>query len=143
MMKDPINRTKKMEIAMVKFIKFGLIGFSNTALTFGTYAFLVFIFDINYIVANIFGYLLGMVNSYIWNKNWVFRVNGNQIRFFIKFAIVNIVMVSINSLSLFLLVNTLHIDKMLSLIFVIGGVTVINFYLIKKWTFSQKGFRVG
>lgn len=123
---------------MIKLLKFGFIGIINTLITIGSYAFLVYITGLNFLIANIIGYLLGMVNSFIWNKNWVFQVKETHSIYYIKFIIVNLAMLGLNSLGLYFLVTSLHFNKLLSQILVVGCVTIINFFLTKKWTFSPK-----
>lgn len=62
---------------MGAFVKFGIVGLGNTLITIGSYHVFVYL-GLNYILANVISYLLGMMNSYYWNKNWVFRVKPNE-----------------------------------------------------------------
>ena len=32
---------------------------------------------LDYAVANTLGYILGLINSFVWNRTWVFRTGGN------------------------------------------------------------------
>ncbi len=66
---------------MEKFLKFGLVGIFNTLITIISYIILVK-FGMNYLVANIISYLIGVANSYYWNKNWVFQSNSKTYQFF-------------------------------------------------------------
>jgi putative flippase GtrA len=122
---------------MKRFIKFGLIGVINTAITIISYSFFVYIMDINYILANIIAYMLGMINSFIWNKNWVFRVKESDLSIYLRFLIVNLAMLGFNTLGLFILVNTFQLNKLISQIAVVGLGMVINFFLTKTWAFAQ------
>jgi putative flippase GtrA len=122
---------------MERFIKFGLIGVINTAITIISYSFFVYIMDINYILANIIAYMLGMINSFIWNKNWVFRVKESDLSIYLRFLIVNLAMLGFNTLGLFILVNTFQLNKLISQIAVVGLGMVINFFLTKTWAFAQ------
>ena len=70
-------------------MKFGLVGILNTFITIGSYMLLVYL-GINYLLANVIGYILGVINSFYWNKNWVFKVSSNQRNIFMKFVIVNL-----------------------------------------------------
>lgn len=123
---------------MKKLIKFGFVGIINTAITIGSYAFLVYFVRMNFIIANIIGYLLGMINSYIWNKNWVFQVTESYISTYIKFVVVNIAMLGFNSFCLYILVNIYSLNKLISQIIVVGLGMIINFILTKTWIFAQK-----
>ena len=70
---------------MKRFIKFGLIGVLNTLITISSYMLLVYL-GVYYILANIIGYSLGIINSFYWNKNWVFQVSSKQRNIFMKFV---------------------------------------------------------
>jgi putative flippase GtrA len=123
---------------MLQLIKFGIIGFLNTSITLSTYALLVYVVGVNFLLANIIGYLLGGINSYIWNKNWVFQVREHRFSFYVKFIIVNVAMLGLHTLGLFILVELLDLQKMISQIIVVGLVMVINFFLTKTWSFATR-----
>src|SRR5437763_3238355 len=90
-----------------KFLKFGVVGIINTLFTIGFYTLFIYL-GMNYIIANILSYFIGMLNSFIWNKKWVFQVQSGNISIFVKFVIVNLITLSFNTLCLFILVNQLH-----------------------------------
>ena len=123
---------------MEKFLKFGVVGIINTLITIGFYTLFVYL-GMNYIIANILSYFIGMLNSFIWNKKWVFQVQSGNISTFVKFVIVNLVTLSFNTLCLFILVNQLHLHTSVAQILSTGAGLVINFVLNKKWTFDEKG----
>ncbi|MBN1326607.1 MAG: GtrA family protein, partial [Candidatus Cloacimonetes bacterium] len=71
--------------------KFGLVGVCNTLITLGTIFLLMKIGRVHYIPANIVGYTLGFLNSFILNKIWTFRSKSVFFvefrRFFLIFAV--------------------------------------------------------
>ncbi|PEY34073.1 sugar translocase [Bacillus cereus] len=121
---------------MEKFLKFGLVGIFNTLITIISYIILVK-FGMNYLVANIISYLIGVANSYYWNKNWVFQSNSKNLSIFLKFMIVNLIVLAFNTISLFILVDKLLYNEFIAQIFAIGIGMMINFFLNKIWTFNQ------
>jgi putative flippase GtrA len=121
-----------------KLLKFGFIGIINTVITIVSYGFMVYILKMNFILANIVAYVLGMINSYIWNKNWVFQVKDSNFLIYVKFLVVNLSMLGFNTLGLFILVNTFNLNKLISQILMVGIVMIINFLLSKTWTFAPK-----
>ncbi|QCJ44141.1 GtrA family protein [Bacillus sp. S3] len=123
---------------MKKLMKFGFIGIINTAITIASYAFFVYVLGMNFILANIFAYLLGMFNSYIWNKNWVFQVKESNFLIYVKFITVNLAVLGLNSLGLFILVDTFQFNEFISQVLVVGLSMIVNFILTKTWTFAQK-----
>jgi putative flippase GtrA len=122
---------------MVQFLKFGAVGILNTLITIGTYSVLVY-FNLNYITANVIGYALGVLNSYYWNKNWVFGTNQTQKSMFIKFVLVNLITLGFNTLILYLLVQHAGLNLFLSQLIATGIGLLFNYILNKKWTFNFK-----
>lgn len=121
---------------MEKFLKFGLVGIFNTLITIISYIILVKL-GMNYLIANIISYLIGVANSYYWNKNWVFRSNSKNLSVFLKFLTVNLIVLAFNTVSLFILVDKLLYNEFIAQIFAIGIGMMINFFLNKIWTFNQ------
>ncbi|MGI6536984.1 MAG: GtrA family protein [Caldicoprobacterales bacterium] len=78
---------KKTEIQLVKF---GLIGFFNTALDFGIFALLSKATDLLPEVSHVISYSCGVINSYFWNRTWTFHKKGRSHPMeFAKFVLVN------------------------------------------------------
>ncbi|HFK1755214.1 TPA: GtrA family protein [Bacillus cereus] len=122
---------------MNKFLKFSLIGIINTLITMISYIILVE-FGVNYLVANCFAYLIGIINSYYWNKNWVFEFKNKEISLFLKFLTVNLIVLIFNTIILFILVDKLFINKFISQLFSISVGMIMNFSLHKLWTFNKQ-----
>lgn len=121
---------------MRELIKFGVVGVGNTVLTIIFFNIFVF-FQINFLIANIIAYFIGMLNSYHWNKTWVFKANQAQREAFYKFIIVNLFVLGINNLVLYFGVNMLHFSPFISQMMgtVVG--MAVNFLLNRSWTFKK------
>jgi putative flippase GtrA len=61
----------------IQLIKYGVIGVMNTLITLVTFYLLNTVAGVPYGVANVVGYVLGVVNSFLWNRNWVFKTKNN------------------------------------------------------------------
>ena len=70
------NQVKKTSIQLVKYM---LIGASNTLITFIVFVVLNSFLGVNFYVSNIIGYIAGVVNSFVWNKTWVFKTRGKAV----------------------------------------------------------------
>lgn len=68
------NEAKK---TFVQLLKYGVIGVSNTLITLVVFYVINTLMGLDYAVANTLGYILGLINSFVWNRNWVFRTGGN------------------------------------------------------------------
>lgn len=108
-----------------QFVKFCIVGVSNTVLTLSVIFLLMRVFEVNYIIANMVGYLLGVVNSFLWNKRWTFRSKGPLGRESVAFGLVFAVSYVIQLGGLVLLKEVVHVDiaQILSLVLF----SVVNF----------------
>lgn len=68
------NEAKK---TFVQLLKYGVIGVSNTLITLVVFYVINTLMGLDYAVANTLGYILGLINSFVWNRTWVFRTGGN------------------------------------------------------------------
>lgn len=68
------NKAKK---TFVQLLKYGVIGVSNTLITLVVFYVINTLMGLDYAVANTLGYILGLINSFVWNRIWVFRTGGN------------------------------------------------------------------
>lgn len=127
---------------VVQFSKFLAVGVLNTALQYGVFIVLFGIAGINYLVASIAGYCLGMVNSYFLNRRWTFA-SGN-VRILdeaVRFATVNLAALGTNAGLLFLLVSVQNMRPQFAQLWAIAGSVSINFVLNKFWTFVPTDVR--
>lgn len=121
---------------MEKFIKFGLVGVINTIISIVIFNILNFI-GADILVANTIGYICGMLNSYLFNNRWVFKVNSKEISTIGKFIVVNLITMLINNLILMLLVTYISVNATVAQIIALIFTTVINFIGNKFWTFTK------
>lgn len=61
-------------------IKYGVVGASNTILTFIIYYILTEYLDYSKNISNTIGYIAGIINGFIWNKQWTFQKSGAWLR---------------------------------------------------------------
>lgn len=118
-----------------QFIRYVISGIINTTITLLVYNVLIN-FEIDYIIANIIGYFLGVINGFILNRKWVFKSNGKIGALFIKFISVNIVSLIFSSIFLFVLVNDLYLNKILSQMISTIVTGLFNYIMNRSWTFS-------
>lgn len=65
---------------LLRFVKYCMVGVLNTLLCLGVIFICKSILDINPYVSNAIGYVAGVINSFLWNKKWVFRSDGGMAR---------------------------------------------------------------
>ena len=72
---------------VLQFIKYVVVGCINTAITLIVIFVCKSLLNIDPYIANAIGYAVGLINSFIWNKNWVFKSQNGYSREAIKFGI--------------------------------------------------------
>lgn len=69
---------------IVQFIKFGLVGVSNTLVSLAVYYLVLFINSRWYLLGNVLGWIISVANAFYWNNKYVFGVKGDGTRTFFK-----------------------------------------------------------
>ena len=57
----------------IQFIKFGMVGISNSLVSLSVYYLFIWINPVLYQVGNVIGWTLGVLNSVFWNRKLVFK----------------------------------------------------------------------
>ena len=126
--------------AFEQFIKFLLVGCSNTVVVLIVYYVVVWIGGTQYyLLGQTLGYGVGILNSYFWNSRYVFSRNERSTpKTFVKMCIcygaTYIIQISI----LYILVDILTFSEFLSPIIAIIITTPINFILNRVFAFKEK-----
>ena len=74
---DNDKKDKNDEI-ILQFIKFGLVGVSNTLVAWICYYFFLWLNDDFYMVGGIVGAIVSIANAFFWNDKFVFKSNNNE-----------------------------------------------------------------
>lgn len=72
---------------VLQFIKYVVVWCINTAITLIVIFVCKSLLNIDPYIANAIGYAVGLINSFIWNKNWVFKSQKGYSREAIKFVV--------------------------------------------------------
>lgn len=68
-----VETKEDLKRALWQFIKFGLVGLSNTAVSFAIYYIFLFINPALYLWGNVVGWVVSVFNSFFWNNKYVFQ----------------------------------------------------------------------
>jgi len=71
--------------------RFILVGVLNTVITITIFLFLTNFVKLDYRLSNSIGYIIGVINSFIWNKKWTFKTKNSLKSEFLKFIVVFII----------------------------------------------------
>ena len=124
-----------------QFVKFGIVGASNTILTFVIYSVAVVI-GVHYAIALVLGYIVGSLNSYLLNRHWTFRAGHlAHAKVGTRFAVVQVCAIAANEGLLYLLVHHAGFDsshkKILAQAILTIPVLAVTFFINRYWAFAS------
>lgn len=128
--------------SIYQFLKFCIVGLSNTLIGYVVYSLCVFL-GMHYLLANLVGFLVSVVNAFYWSNKYVFAKGNGEYRnlywSFIKtilaYASTGIVL---NSILLWLLIDQWHISEYLAPLLILMVTVPTNFIMNKYWSFKTK-----
>lgn len=131
-----------LKTLVIQFIKFGLVGVSNTAVSFGCYYLFLWINPDLYLIGSILGTVLSIANAFFWNDKYVFKAQDNDWKS--KLNRLGKTYVSYGGTSflgfvlLLIEVNLLGINKAIVPVINLFITIPLNFFVNKLWTFGKK-----
>ena len=139
--------TDKKRQTFKEFLQFGLVGVSNTIISYLLYVVTLLLVSksgvkFDYIIANIVSWLLSVLWSFYWNNKFVFKKEEGEKRniwaaLFKTYVSYGFTGLILNNILSVLWVSVLHISKMLALINLVISIP-INFFMNKLWAFGKK-----
>lgn len=81
----------KYSNTLKELIKYTIVGVINTAISWLSFLFFFYIIKFGFRVSNIISYILGLTNSFFFNKFWTFRKGGFNFREILWFILVFLV----------------------------------------------------
>lgn len=134
---------------ILQFVKFGIVGFSNTVVSYAVYVAALLplqknnlLPSIDYLVAQFAGFVISVLWSFYWNRKYVFEADKDEVpwlqallKTYISYAFTGIFLNSVLSI---LWVQYLNISKMVAPIINLLINVPINFILNKFWAFKKQ-----
>lgn len=118
-------------------IKYGIVGACNTLITAAVIWVMLKIGGCSAVMSNVVGYAAGVLNSFIWNKQWTFQSHTGWRKSAIRFGVVFAVCYLLQLALLFVLEAVLPIDTYYNQLIAMAFYTVLNFILNKIYTFKE------
>lgn len=141
-----LNLSEKAWNQFVQFIKFCLVGLSNTCISYILYLCGLTIFqklkffeNSDYLIAQVIAFFLSVLWSFYWNRKYVFHKEGKTVSWFqallktyASYAFTGLFLATF--LSMFW-VEIVHIPKVIAPLFNLVISVPVNFLLNKFWAF--------
>ena len=123
-----------------QFIKFGIVGVSNTLISLAVYEVCIQL-GLHYLLANAVGLVISVINAYYWNNRCVFgdgrkKTFGQHVKTYFKSLAAYGGTFVLDSLLLILWVELLHIPEALAPILNLMITIPLNFLINKYWNFK-------
>lgn len=141
---------EKTFLAMIQFIKFGIVGFSNTVISYVLYTGGLLLFrklrifgSIDYLAAQLIAFVISVLWSFYWNNRYVFKVEEGKKRSLWKSLLKTYISYSftglfLSSLLLVLWVQILHISEFAAPVINLVITVPLNFMINRQWAFRQQ-----
>ncbi len=130
-----LNNLYKKYKEIINYLIFGGL---TTVVSIVTYALFAKVFNIDYLISNVLSWVLAVLFAYITNKIFVFesksKKNVKEITSFFFFRIISLV---IEMIILYIFVDMLHIDDLITKIIAQVIVIVANYVFSKVFVFKK------
>jgi dolichol-phosphate mannosyltransferase len=133
---------------IARFLRFGVVGFSGVFIDMGVFYLLRTIFGLGLTRSTMLSSEIAIFNNFLWNDVWTFHdlTKGQQgkrqrLRRFLKFNLICLSGLIINTLIVNLLFNAFHVNEYLAKLTAIAIVTFWNFWFNLKlsWRVTDTG----
>jgi putative flippase GtrA len=121
----------------LQFVKFSLVGVSNTLVFLGVYTLLDEVLGVYYLAASAIAFTAGAVNGFLLNRAWTFQGHVGDALTPVRWAIVQACGLALDELLLYLWVSRLGIDELVAQAMAIVVVVVLTFIANRAWTFRD------
>jgi len=142
--------TEETSQAFLQFVKFGLVGVSNTVISYGLYAGSLLLMKktglfpgFDYYVAQVIAFVLSVAWSFYWNNKYVFTKEEHESRSILPALLKTYVSYSftglfLNTILLYLWVDLMGISEFIAPVINLLISVPVNFLLNKFWAFKTK-----
>ena len=132
---------------LAQFVKFGLIGVTNTLLSYGIYMLVIWLmapldFAYDYIVGSVLGFIISVLWSFYWNNKLVFTEGSEKrnilkslLKTYLSYAATGIVL---SNILLYIFVDLMGVSKAIAPFLGLLITVPLNFVLNKYWAFRKE-----
>ncbi len=125
--------TEEQKKGFMQFVKFCLVGVSNTAISLAVYYIFVLINKDLYIVGNAVGFIVSVLNSYFWNSKFVFKKEDERTKTIVKTFLAYGTNLIIGTALLYLFVEICNMSEFVAPLLNLIITIPLNYILNKFW----------
>ena len=135
---------------ITQFVKFGMVGLSNTVISYVIYVGALLMFQkndwletVDYLIAQVIAFVLSVLWSFYWNNKYVFKQDEDEernilhalLKTYISYAFTGLFL---NSVLSWIWVEIVHIPKLFAPIINLLISVPLNYVMNKFWAFGKK-----
>lgn len=136
---------------LAQFVKFGLIGVTNTLLSYGIYMLVIWLLEpynitFDYLIGSVLGFVISVLWSFFWNNKLVFNKDAEKrsiwkslLKTYLSYAATGIVLANV---LLYIFVDLMGISKAVAPFVGLLITVPLNFVLNKYWAFRKEKKRI-
>lgn len=132
---------RKLVASQREFLIYCIIGCSGVLIDYVVFAVLTDLVGMHYQVANVISVSMGISNNFIWNVRFNFKVKDRIFLRFCSFYGVGMIGLAISAALLYLFVEIMSMNALVSKLAIIFIVTMVQFTLNKCVTFRKRGVK--
>ncbi|HJV84295.1 MAG TPA: GtrA family protein [Noviherbaspirillum sp.] len=117
---------------MGQFIRYIIVGVANTIVGYGIIFGCMYLLGMSPEASNIAGYAVGLMVSYVLNRNYTFNSTQGRRTEFMRFLVVFAIAYGLNFVALLVLIHQLGVHEGVSQV-VAGAVYVVSAFLMNKY----------
>jgi putative flippase GtrA len=121
--------------ALIQLFRFGVVGASNTLVSFASYAAAIGL-GVRYLPAGAGAFALGAANGFVLNRTWTFEHRGPKLRAGRRYVVVQLIGLLTTVALLRLAVHGAGIPRLEAQLLAAGPVTLLCFALSRIWVFG-------
>lgn len=134
-MKEKIVSLLNSKGGIIQFIKFGIVGLSNTAIGLGSYYLFLWL-GWHYMLANVMSWIISVFNAFYWNSKYVFNTGSSWLRALFRTYVSYGFSFILGAVVLYVLVEWCGISDVIAPLLVLIITIPLNFVLNKFWAFK-------
>ena len=129
-----LEKLIKQKGGCIQFLKFCIVGVSNTAIGLGTY-YLFLWMGLHYIIANILSWIISVFNAFYWNNKYVFSSKSSWVQLLCRTYISYGASFVLGVVLIFILVEWIKISEVIAPLIILIVTIPLNFLMNKFWAF--------
>lgn len=121
--------------AVIQFIKFSIVGFSNTVISLFVY-YILLLLECNYLISNAMSWIISVFNAFYWNNKYVFRNENTWLKALIRTYISYGFSFILGNILLIVLIEFFKVSEIIAPLIILVITIPLNFLMNKFWTFK-------